>query len=207
MFITISYKLNLSVRKFYFQVTRVPRSLTPKVKILFKLLPVFIDYMSLLIYIALAVSRVFIYVTRPLALGLLIIIFSLILTTILGISVSSWWGIILFLIYVGALLVLFVYVIAISPNCFFSQPKKIKRVNYILIFLIIVIFTFIIFLPSSQFSLFRNKIVITQNPLFIDRFFNISCLVRIRLVLLLAIVAVVYLIPGKRNGAPLRPFN
>lgn len=163
--------------------------------------------MSLLIYLGLLISSVFIFITRPLSLGLLVIGFSLVLTVILGITVRSWWGLILFLVYVGALLVLFVYVIAMSPNCFFSRPKKRKNLNYVLIGLMIIIFTVVWFMPDSLFFTSNKRFLERQKPLLLDRFYNISCLVSLSVVLLLAMVAVVYLIPDKRQGAPLRPFE
>lgn len=163
--------------------------------------------MILLLSGGLIIISTFIYVSRPLSLGALIIILSLVLTCLLGITVRPWWGFILFLIYVGALLVLFVYVIAVSPNCFFSRPEKIRTFSYALIGLMRILFLVILLLPEVQFSVFDKGFLVVQKPILLDSYFNITSLVSLRLVLLFAIVCVVNLIPGKRQGAPLRPFS
>lgn len=163
--------------------------------------------MSLLLSSGFLVVRTFIYVSRPLSLGRSIIAVSFILTTLLGITLRSWWGFILFLVYVGALLVLFVYVIAISPNCFFSRPRVAIIRNYLII--ITLAFTLLRFFVFTMVNNSSSNLIflVSEKPLLLDSYHNISCLVGLRIILLVAIVAVVYLIPGKNQGAPLRPFN
>jgi hypothetical protein len=163
--------------------------------------------MRWLLFLGFIIIRIFIFITRPLSLGILVIFTSLVLTIILGMRVRSWWGMILFLIYVGALLVLFVYVIAISPNCFFSRPDKLNTVNFTIASLTTLRFMLISLLPNTELICFNLSFLKIPKPLLLDSYYNISCLISLRLVLLVAMVAVVYLIPGKNQGAPLRPFR
>nr|YP_010983446.1 NADH dehydrogenase subunit 6 [Canarium labiatum]WOK41613.1 NADH dehydrogenase subunit 6 [Canarium labiatum] len=57
---------------------------------------------------------------QPLSLGLVIMILTLMMCCLSALLISSWYGYILFLIYVGGLLVMFAYVAALSPNVLFS---------------------------------------------------------------------------------------
>nr|YP_006883123.1 NADH dehydrogenase subunit 6 [Phoronopsis harmeri]AES86303.1 NADH dehydrogenase subunit 6 [Phoronopsis harmeri] len=163
--------------------------------------------MSLLLSSGFLVVSTFIYVSRPLSLGSSIMAVSFILTTLLGMTLSSWWGFILFLVYVGALLVLFVYVMAMSPNCFFSRPSVAMMSNYLMmITLAFTLLSFFIFTMVNNSSS-NLMFLVSEKPLLLDSYHNISCLVGLSIILLVAMVAVVYLIPGKNQGAPLRPFN
>nr|YP_009487064.1 NADH dehydrogenase subunit 6 [Semisulcospira coreana]QVD40471.1 NADH dehydrogenase subunit 6 [Semisulcospira gottschei]BBB06411.1 NADH dehydrogenase subunit 6 [Semisulcospira coreana] len=57
---------------------------------------------------------------QPLSLGLSIMFSTMFLCVLIAMYLSSWYGYILFLIYVGGLLVMFAYVAALSPNILFS---------------------------------------------------------------------------------------
>lgn len=59
-------------------------------------------------------------IAQPLSLGLVIILSTLLMCFIRAMTLSSWYGYILFLIYVGGLLVIFAYVAALSPNVLFG---------------------------------------------------------------------------------------
>lgn len=78
--------------------------------------------MTGLILTSISISRVFLFplIAQPLSLGLSIIVSSLFLCTLTALTLSSWYAYILFLIYVGGLLVMFAYVAALSPNVLFS---------------------------------------------------------------------------------------
>nr|BBQ05077.1 NADH dehydrogenase subunit 6 [Cipangopaludina japonica] len=53
---------------------------------------------------------------QPLSLGFCIMVLTLLMCMLIGMFLSSWYGFILFLIYVGGLLVMFAYVVALIPN-------------------------------------------------------------------------------------------
>lgn len=57
--------------------------------------------------------------SQPLALGVVVLLFRLFSCVIVGLCVSSWYGYVLFLVYVGGLLVIFAYVAALVPNRIF----------------------------------------------------------------------------------------
>nr|UWT52306.1 NADH dehydrogenase subunit 6 [Neomphalidae sp. Hatoma] len=62
---------------------------------------------------------------HPLSLGLCILLCSLVSCFLVGLLSHSWFGFILFLIFVGGLLVMFAYVSALSPNVYFSSKNLI----------------------------------------------------------------------------------
>nr|UBD06951.1 NADH dehydrogenase subunit 6 [Reticunassa festiva] len=79
--------------------------------------------MSALIVFSMTLSSLFLLplMMQPLSLGLIIMISTLLMCFISAMTLSSWYGYILFLIYVGGLLVMFAYVAALSPNVLFGK--------------------------------------------------------------------------------------
>nr|WCD24047.1 NADH dehydrogenase subunit 6 [Mancinella alouina] len=61
------------------------------------------------------------FMSQPLSLGLMVMISTLFMCVVSAITLSSWYGYILFLIYVGGLLVMFAYVASLSPNVLFGS--------------------------------------------------------------------------------------
>lgn len=59
-------------------------------------------------------------IQQPLSLGFAVLSLSFFLRVLVAGRFFSWYGFILFLIYVGGLLVLFSYVIVLTPNFAFS---------------------------------------------------------------------------------------
>lgn len=63
-------------------------------------------------------------ITQPLRIGLVIILSTLLICILGGLFFCSWYTYILFLIYIGGLLVIFAYVAALIPNILFSGKKS-----------------------------------------------------------------------------------
>jgi len=95
--------------------------------------------MTGLILTSIAISRVLIFplIAQPLRLGLSIIISSLLLCILTALTISSWYAYILFLIYVGGLLVMFAYVAALSPNVLFAGAGPL--ISFSIAFLVLVV--------------------------------------------------------------------
>nr|YP_010577074.1 NADH dehydrogenase subunit 6 [Tristichotrochus unicus]UZN92192.1 NADH dehydrogenase subunit 6 [Tristichotrochus unicus] len=73
---------------------------------------------------------------QPLSLGACIMGLSVMFCLLIGVSVSSWYGFVLFLIFVGGLLVMFAYVSALAPNNFFSSAKSVVRFVVLYLFVL-----------------------------------------------------------------------
>nr|APH08656.1 NADH dehydrogenase subunit 6 [Conus nobilis] len=109
--------------------------------------------MSSLFIVTLAFSTLLILpmMSQPLSLGLIIMISTLFMCLVSGMTISAWYGYILFLIYVGGLLVMFAYVAALSPNVLFG--KTISFFGLILLFpVLFALFYFNCFKDASYLS-------------------------------------------------------
>lgn len=147
--------------------------------------------------IIVSIFLVLVLSSTPLNIGLWIIFSTLIISISITISIQSWFPIILFLIYVGGLLVIFAYFVSIQPN---QQLIIIKIVT-------IIILTFSIFIPTSlnYSSSPTPESINKQTILELLSIYNIQTLIFLALILFLALVAVVKI--TKIYIGPLRPFN
>nr|QHD26797.1 NADH dehydrogenase subunit 6 [Murex trapa] len=106
--------------------------------------------MTTMIILAMTLSSLFLLpmMFQPLSLGLMIMISTLLMCVVASITLSSWYGFILFLIYVGGLLVMFAYVAALSPNVLFGSMKPI--LVYFPMFIVLFVFFFNYFFVDSS---------------------------------------------------------
>ena len=133
----------------------------------------------------------------PLSRGILILIVALIVSFLVSSRFSSWFGILIFLIYVGGLLVMFAYFSSIGPN----QQLEFSKV-----------FAFIV-IGRLYFSLFSPSLLPLSCPpllsspiiLFLISWPNVIVFLGLASVLFLALV-IVAKITSSAEG-PLRPFQ
>lgn len=134
---------------------------------------------------------------NPLSMTLIIISIALITACIFCITLSSWYAFLIFLIYVGGILVIFAYFTATSPNQQqISRKKIIKTIVLILLITgasLIYINKNIPLTPIKSHQLLR---LYTSH--------NIYTLILITLILLITIIIVVKL--SSRSKGPLRTF-
>jgi len=129
-------------------------------------------------------------------LGGIIILAPLLRTIIIAKMINSWFAIILFLIYISGLLVLFGYIIAISPN-----PK---RFNKKLIIYIILGFRICFFQNKKIFFFPKSNLNYENEVFFLFQKFNLPVYWLITIILLITLVIVVYIC--FKSQKPLRPF-
>nr|QGT77280.1 NADH dehydrogenase subunit 6 [Apotamonautes hainanensis] len=156
-------------------------------------------------------SFMFTRVSHPLAMGLNLLIQTIIISFSAGLTTYSFWfSYILFLIFLGGMLVLFIYVASLASNEFFFF--SLISIIFIL-FSLVTLLTFIFFLdpvivstfsnlPNSSISAYSSTAHITSwifnSPSMFFTFFIISYL----LLTLLVIVKIINLFKG-----PLRLMN
>ena len=141
-------------------------------------------------------SSITIIINSPVLLLFNILIIALTISWLTGAIFRSWYSFLVFLIYIGGIIVMFSYFVALSPN----QYLKIKSVTIIIILamLIISLPTFYSYNPtefnnSNKFdSLYLYRPVLVPILLFI-------------IILLLMIILIVVKIINTSKG-PLRPF-
>nr|YP_010350002.1 NADH dehydrogenase subunit 6 [Clithon corona]UOH96872.1 NADH dehydrogenase subunit 6 [Clithon corona] len=144
---------------------------------------------------------------QPLSLGLCIMGISLFWCVLLGLTYSSWFSYVLFLIYVGGLLVMFVYVAALAPNTLFSSLKSLVGVLTTSAFLLILVSS----LTPKDLSFLYDNLSLDyysesiKTGIMMVSSSNISMLIGLGLILLMNLLAVVKVCYYQQG--PLRPYN
>lgn len=165
--------------------------------------------MASITLIAFSVCSVIIFplMAQPLSLGLRIIIATLFLCISSAMMLSSWYAYILFLIYVGGLLVMFAYVAALSPNILFSRMRSGLFFCLLIIPVIVIIYNYN-FVDSRKLELFNRWLEIKKLKTYgveLASPYYISILVSLGLILLINLVVVVKICYYQH--ASLRPFK
>lgn len=139
--------------------------------------------------------------TTPITIGVWILLFATISATIVAILSTSWFGLILFIIYVGGLLVMFSYFSAVSPNQQIKISSAILVAALALITILLVSFKTLSSLSHSAITHFLAQ----PNLTLLFSGLNLPILLFLALLLLLAMIVVVKL--AQRSEGPLRPFK
>nr|QFG38878.1 NADH dehydrogenase subunit 6 [Taron dubius] len=165
--------------------------------------------MSALVLFSVALSSLLMLplMTQPLSLGLVIMLSTLLMCSISAMTLSSWYGYILFLIYVGGLLVMFAYVAALSPNILFGGGTPMMFFIFLVIPLIMVFYYYpLIDLPSTSYlHSFMDQKPLKMYGVEIVSPQMISILIGLAVILLLNLVVVVKICYYQQ--ASLRPFQ
>nr|YP_009231978.1 NADH dehydrogenase subunit 6 [Bolma rugosa]AMA07326.1 NADH dehydrogenase subunit 6 [Bolma rugosa] len=114
--------------------------------------------MSVIVISSMCFSLLFLMpsMVQPLSLGLCIMMFSVLICVLLGVVMASWYSYILFLVYVGGLLVMFAYVSALAPNNFFSSLKSV--VSFLVVFITVSFMLFFLYIPDFSFLSWENDL-------------------------------------------------
>nr|YP_010145954.1 NADH dehydrogenase subunit 6 [Gryllus lineaticeps]QQO79793.1 NADH dehydrogenase subunit 6 [Gryllus lineaticeps] len=113
-------------------------------------------YLLMFTMMMLMINSFFIMMNHPLAITLLIIIQTLMICIMTGsISYSFWFSYILFLIFLGGMLVLFIYITSLASNEMFQLPMKTMITNFMISTTIILI-TINMYNHMMSFHLYKN---------------------------------------------------
>nr|AZJ16980.1 NADH dehydrogenase subunit 6 [Caenis sp. JYZ-2018] len=163
--------------------------------------------------ISLTLTSLFLFMNHPLAMGLVLLIQTLILSMSVGLLTPTFWfSYILFLVFLGGMLVLFIYVSSLASNEMFSLSTK----SFVLFGSLMMMTLFIMLvadpLYSNNLSSFIELDIFTQLPnmysMFVLKMYNtlnytLTMVMIIYLLLALVIVANIVII----NEGPLRPLT
>nr|UBU97865.1 NADH dehydrogenase subunit 6 [Gryllus bimaculatus] len=104
----------------------------------------------------LMINTLFIMMSHPLAITLLIIIQTMMICITTGsISYSFWFSYILFLIFLGGMLVLFIYITSLASNEMFQLPVKTMIINFMMSITIILTMSYM-FNHMLSFHMYMN---------------------------------------------------
>ena len=155
---------------------------------------------TLLISLNLALSLSILLATTPLILGLWILLLTFSIARTFYFFLSSWLAIFTALIYIGGLLVIFAYFVALAPNQVFEIKLILISSTFLTSsFLALLYFSTPViptFLSTSQPTLYISSLLSMTNS---------SIFITLAFILLLALIAVVK-ITSSPSG-PLRPWN
>nr|YP_010384448.1 NADH dehydrogenase subunit 6 [Amynthas seungpanensis]UGW52607.1 NADH dehydrogenase subunit 6 [Amynthas seungpanensis] len=155
--------------------------------------------MILMMYLILmTTSTMMLYLsTTPIMLGINILAMALLLSATLASSMSSWYAFLVFLIYVGGMLVMFAYFLALSPN---QQMPTTSNILYILLTLLTL--STVAIMTETKIPMPQEM---NQGTTYLYSTNTAPIVILLALVLFLTMVIVVKL--TNLSKGPLRPFN
>nr|YP_010261369.1 NADH dehydrogenase subunit 6 [Homoneura interstincta]UIB40276.1 NADH dehydrogenase subunit 6 [Homoneura interstincta] len=173
--------------------------------------------MHLILYsITLIFSFIFMQMNHPLAMGLMLLFQTTCICLIAGlINKSFWFSYILFLIFLGGMLVLFIYVTSLASNEMFSFSMKFTMISLLAFTILLVLTLFmdksmmIPFIHNNEMQMISSEISYsTENSLSLNKLYNFPTnmitiiLMNYLLITLIAIVKITKMFFG-----PLRFMN
>nr|AVM85453.1 NADH dehydrogenase subunit 6 [Anopheles gambiae] len=170
----------------------------------------------IIMMMCLIMSFIFMQMKHPLSMGLMLLIQTFLTCLITGIYVKSFWfSYVLFLIFLGGMLILFIYVTSLSSNEMFTMSFKLTMFSLVLFSLSMVIFSildktlieqFIINMEMEKFSMTNN--LINENILSLNKMYNFPTnLITLLLINYLFLTLLVTVKITKKFYGPLRPMN
>nr|YP_010546148.1 NADH dehydrogenase subunit 6 [Calomera brevipilosa]UYK51604.1 NADH dehydrogenase subunit 6 [Calomera brevipilosa] len=108
-------------------------------------------------------TLIFMFMNHPMSMGLILLIQTILISMMSGmLSYTFWFSYIVFLVMLGGMLVLFIYMTSLASNEMFQFSSKIS----LFLMMMIMLFTFIMFmLPDNQmmFSMIKNSNLLEIN--------------------------------------------
>nr|YP_010419902.1 NADH dehydrogenase subunit 6 [Anopheles aquasalis] len=166
--------------------------------------------------LCLIMSFIFMQMKHPLSMGLMLLIQTFLTCLITSIYVKTFWfSYVLFLIFLGGMLILFIYVTSLSSNEMFSMSFSLTTISLI-IFSIFTILFFIIdkslidqFITNMEMEKLSNlNNLINENILSLNKMYNFPTnLITLLLINYLFLTLLVTVKITKKFYGPLRPMN
>nr|QTC08185.1 NADH dehydrogenase subunit 6 [Parachauliodes rastellus] len=154
----------------------------------------------------------FIMMNHPLAMGLILLIQTILISLITGYMMQTFWfSYILFLIMLGGMLVLFIYMTSLASNELFSFSMKSLMINSMITFMIILMLY--IFTPNMNFlnldmNKFNAMLINTENNIELLKLYNFPTMnLTLMLVTYLFLTLIIVVKITNINQGPLRQLN
>nr|YP_010309858.1 NADH dehydrogenase subunit 6 [Endotricha kuznetzovi]UMR54971.1 NADH dehydrogenase subunit 6 [Endotricha kuznetzovi] len=166
--------------------------------------------MKLFLFMLLSITIIMFFINHPLSMGLLILLQTFLISILSGMFIKTYWfSYILFLTFLGGLLVLFIYVSSIASNEMFSLKKKNFFFFFIYMLIYIIFNNYYYYFNNLEmnnffsFLFFNNENVINLSKLYNNQTYMLMLMMMIYLfITLIAVIKVTNIFYG-----PLRPFN
>nr|QQP21486.1 NADH dehydrogenase subunit 6 [Tipula melanomera gracilispina] len=135
----------------------------------------------MLIIYSLIISYLFTQMKHPLSMGFILLIQTFTISLITGsFTKTFWFSYILFLIFIGGMLVLFIYMTSLASNEMFNfSMKKFLMTSFILMFIMLIIYTMndlsyfnSLLLNTEMKSIINEMNFIKENNLNLNKLYN-----------------------------------
>nr|APD14898.1 NADH dehydrogenase subunit 6 [Eupolyphaga sp. NS-2016] len=126
-----------------------------------------------LIIASILVSMMFMQINHPLAMGLTLLMQTMIMCLISGLMVQTFWfSYVLFLIFLGGMLVLFIYVTSLASNEMFNLSTKMMMTSALLTMLMTMM---VMKMPQNNTDLINQEMIMNnENILLLMKLYNSS---------------------------------
>nr|YP_009443426.1 NADH dehydrogenase subunit 6 [Argonauta hians]ATR85786.1 NADH dehydrogenase subunit 6 [Argonauta hians] len=166
--------------------------------------------MSLIVLVSMSLCfmSLFILLIQPLSLGFMILLVNVCMSMLISFFSFSWYGYILFLVYVGGLMVMFMYIISLIPNLiFFSKGMSLYLFMSFGLFMVLNYYCFYNYyinmsLKQSMMGLKIESMGFSSIVMSEYNFFSYIFLGLLLLLILISVVKICYYCEG-----PLRVFK
>nr|YP_009253504.1 NADH dehydrogenase subunit 6 [Achatinella mustelina]ANC62892.1 NADH dehydrogenase subunit 6 [Achatinella mustelina] len=146
--------------------------------------------MSIIFFLTNMFLMSYYWITAPIVLLFLITSCSMLLSILMGLLHSAWYGYILFLLYVGGVLVLFMYTVILSSN---MKTKFISITHMMFLIMLSLVMTLMV----KDFSMLQLGVSITLS----SKMMNMYMFMLMGIVLLLVMLSILHLMisSGKKS--------
>nr|UFQ23942.1 NADH dehydrogenase subunit 6 [Anopheles albitarsis] len=166
--------------------------------------------------LCLIMSFIFMQMKHPLSMGLMLLIQTFLTCLVTSIYVKTFWfSYVLFLIFLGGMLILFIYVTSLSSNEMFSMSFSLTMISLIIFSIFSILFFFIDkslieqFITNMEMEKLSNmNNLINENILSLNKMYNFPTnLITLLLINYLFLTLLVTVKITKKFYGPLRPMN
>nr|QTC08120.1 NADH dehydrogenase subunit 6 [Parachauliodes asahinai] len=154
----------------------------------------------------------FTMMNHPLAMGLILLIQTILISLITGYMLQTFWfSYILFLIMLGGMLVLFIYMTSLASNELFSFSMKSFMLNSMIFFITLIMFT--LFTPyfnllNLDMNNFKLISIYSENNIELLKLYNFPTMnMTLMLVMYLFLTLIIVVKITNINQGPLRQLN
>nr|QUV75324.1 NADH dehydrogenase subunit 6 [Nebria ingens riversi] len=128
----------------------------------------------------LMMTIIFLFLNHPMSMGLILLIQTILITLISGMfSYSYWFSYILFLVMIGGMLILFIYMTSLASNEMFNFSSKMLYLMMMMIFFMMIIYTMLDYMMinpilknSNLMEMFNNMFLKNENIISLNQIYN-----------------------------------